>query len=133
MRTETQTLTQSLQESKSQQVSIEKRVNEIDSGNQQLLEKILAVEQDLEGKVQGINSNSSNISDKILSLEDETKSHSQSLVTIQESMAIQVDNMKKVDSERQNAAARAKEDLDVANAANAKAIDEKLHAMNREL
>merc|ERR1739836_142233 len=101
-----------------------------DSGNQQLLEKILAVEQDLEGKVQGINSNSSNISDKILSLEDETKSHSQSLVTIQESMAIQVDNMKKVDSERQNAAARAKEELDVANAANAKAIDEKLQAMN---
>merc|ERR1712241_927155 len=129
LRTETQTLTQSLQESKSQQVSIEKRVNEIDSGNQQLLEKILAVEQDLEGKVQGISSNSS----KILSLEDETKSHSQSLVTIQESMAIQVDNMKKVDSERQNAAARAKEDLDVANAANAKAIDEKLQAMNRDL
>ena len=133
LRTETQTLTQSLQESKSQQVSIEKRVNEIDSGNQQLLEKILAVEQDLEGKVQGINSNSSNISDKIMSLEDETKSHSQSLVTIQESMAIQVDNMKKVDSERQNAAARAKEDLDVANAANAKAIDDKLQAMNRDL
>ena len=43
LRTETQTLTQSLQVSKSQQVSIEKRVNEIDSGNQQLLEKILAV------------------------------------------------------------------------------------------
>merc|ERR1712223_769012 len=133
LRTETQTLTQSLQESKSQQVSIEKRVNEIDSGNQQLLEKILAVEQDLEGKVKGINSNSSNISDKIMSLEDETKSHSQSLVTIQESMAIQVDNMKKVDSERQNAAASAKEDLDVANAANEKAIDDKLQAMNRDL
>merc|ERR1712079_861773 len=59
--------------------------------------------------------------------------HAQSLVTIQESMAIQVDNMKKVDSERQNAAVRAKEDLDVANAANAKAIDDKLQAMSRDL
>ena len=43
LRTETQTLTQSLQVPKLQQVSIERRVNEIDSGNQQLLEKILAV------------------------------------------------------------------------------------------
>ena len=43
LRAETQTLTQSLQVTKLQQVSIERRVNEIDSGNQQLLEKILAV------------------------------------------------------------------------------------------
>merc|ERR1711911_164447 len=70
VRTETHTLSQSLQEYKSQQISIEKRVTEIDSGNQQLLEKILAVEQDLEGKVQGINSSSGNLSDKISSLEE---------------------------------------------------------------
>merc|ERR1712227_1086749 len=48
IRMESQSLSQSLQESKTLQVSIEKRVNDIDSGNQQLLEKILAVEQDLD-------------------------------------------------------------------------------------
>merc|ERR1711911_267302 len=124
VRTETHTLSQSLQEYKSQQISIEKRVTEIDSGNQQLLEKILAVEQDLEGKVQGINSSSGNLSDKISSLEDNTRAHAQSLVTIQESIAIQVNDMKTVESERQNAAVKVKEDLDATTAANTKAISD---------
>merc|ERR550532_997454 len=124
VRTETHTLSQSLQEYKSQQISIEKRVTEIDSGNQQLLEKILAVEEDLEGKVQGINSSSGNLSDKISSLEGNTRAHAQSLVTIQESIAIQVNDMKKVESERQNAAVKVKEDLDATNAANTKAISD---------
>merc|ERR1712227_990156 len=121
---ESQSLSQSLQESKTLQVSIEKRVNDIDSGNQQLLEKILAVEQDLDGKVQGINNASGGISDKISSLENDSKSHAQNIVTIQESLAIQNDTMKKVESERQNAAAKAKEDIDATSAANTKAINE---------
>ena len=124
VRTEIHTLSHSLQEYKSQQVSVEKRVTQIDSGNQQLLEKILAVEQDLEGKVQGINSSSGNLSDKISSLEDNTRAQAQSLVTIQESIAIQVNDMKKVESERQNAAVKAKEDLDAINTANTKVMSE---------
>merc|ERR1712045_205064 len=124
VRTEIHTLSHSLQEYKSQQVSVEKRVTQIDSGNQQLLEKILAVEQDLEGKVQGINSSSGNLSDKISSLEDITRAQAQSLVTIQESIAIQVNDMKKVESERQNAAVKAKEDLDAINTANTKVMSE---------
>merc|ERR1719394_861359 len=124
IRMESQSLSQSLQESKTLQVSIEKRVNDIDSGNQQLLEKILAVEQDLDGKVQGINNASGGISDKISLLENVNKSHAQNIVTIQESLAIQNDTMKKVESERQNAAAKAKEDIDATSAANTKAINE---------
>merc|ERR1719394_569744 len=124
IRMESQSLSQSLQESKTLQVSIEKRVNDIDSGNQQLLEKILAVEQDLDGKVQGINNASGGISDKISLLENDNKSHAQNIVTIQESLAIQNDTMKKVESERQNAAAKAKEDIDATSAANTKAINE---------
>merc|ERR1712227_194633 len=50
--------------------------------------------------------------------------HAQNIVTIQESLAIQNDTMKKVESERQNAAAKAKEDIDATSAANTKAINE---------
>ena len=91
----------------------ERRLAEADAGSQQLLEKLLEVEKDVEGKVRD---NASSVQNQLINLDAENKNNAQMLVTLQESINIQVQDTKKVDAERQRSEAKAKEDLD-ANAA----------------
>ena len=64
IRSETHILTQHLEEVKSLHVATEKRIVEMDAGNQQLLEKLLGVEKDLDGKLQGVNEISNSLDTK---------------------------------------------------------------------
>merc|ERR1711971_858356 len=97
----------------------ERRLAEADAGSQQLLEKLLEVEKDVEGKVRD---NASSVQNQLINLDAENKNNAQMLVTLQESVNIQVQESKKVDAERQRSEAKAKEDLDANAAANARAI-----------
>merc|ERR1719347_1707555 len=97
----------------------ERRLAEADAGSQQLLEKLVEVEKDVEGKVRD---NASSVQNQLINLDAENKNNSQMLVTLQESINIQVQETKKVDAERQRSEAKAKEDLDANAAANARAI-----------
>merc|ERR1719347_224655 len=97
----------------------ERRLAEADAGSQQLLEKLLEVEKDVEGKVRD---NASSVQNQLINLDAEYKNNAQMLVTLQESINIQVQETKKVDAERQRSEAKAKEDLDANAAANARAI-----------
>ena len=97
----------------------ERRLTEADAGNQQLLEKLLEVEKDVEGKVRD---NASSVQNQLTNLDADNKNNAQMLVTLQESINIQVQETKKVDAERQRSEAKAKEDLDANAAANARAI-----------
>merc|ERR1719285_106848 len=97
----------------------ERRLAEADAGSQQLLEKLLEVEKDVEGKVRD---NASSVQNQLINLDAENKNNAQMLVTLQESINIQVQETKKVDAERQRSEAKAKEDLDANAAANARAI-----------
>ena len=97
----------------------ERRLAEADAGNQQLLEKLLEVEKDVEGKVRD---NASSVQNQLTNLDADNKNNAQMLVTLRESINIQVQETKKVDAERQRSEAKAKEDLDANAAANARAI-----------
>merc|ERR1711972_702706 len=121
---ETHILNQRLEEVKSLHVATEKRIVEMDAGNQQLLEKLLGVEKDLDGKLQGVNDNANSLVTKLNSLDNDTKNNSQTIVNLQESIYIQTEQVKKVDAERQQAEAKAKEDMDARGSANAKAISD---------
>merc|ERR1711970_261756 len=60
---------------------------------------------------------------KLNSLDTDNKNNSQTIVNLQESIYLQTEEVKKVDAERQQAEAKAKEDFDATVATNAKAID----------
>merc|ERR1719342_680920 len=124
IRSETHILNQHLEEVKSFYAATEKRIVEMDAGNQQLLEKLLGVEKDLDGKLQGVNDNANSLVTKLNSLDNDTKNNSQTIVNLQESIYIQTEQVKKVDAERQQAEAKAKEDMDARGSANAKAISD---------
>merc|ERR1711892_1123400 len=111
IRSETHILSQHLEEVKSLHVATEKRIVEMDAGNQQLLEKLLGVEKDLDGKLQGVNENANSLDTKLTSLDNDTKNNSQTIVNLQESIFIQTEQVQKVDAERQQAEAKAKEDI----------------------
>ena len=59
-------------------VTTEKRIVEMDAGNQQLLGKLLGVEKDLDGKLQGVNDNAmqtkdnSSLIDRLTIVQDAT-------------------------------------------------------------
>merc|ERR1719210_2980119 len=97
---------------------------DMDSGNQQLLDKLLAVEQDLDGKLKGVNDHSTNLVEKINSLDTENRDNAQKIVTIQESLVLQSQNINKVESERQTSEANAKKELEATVDKNAKAISD---------
>merc|ERR1712013_91904 len=122
IRSETHILNQHLEEVKSLHVATEKRIVEMDAGNQQLLEKLLGVEKDLDGKLQGVNDNANSLVTKLNSLDNDTKNNSQTIVNLQESIYIQTEQVKKVDAERQQAEAKNKEDMENTVSTNAKAI-----------
>merc|ERR1712128_85200 len=113
---------QHLEEVKSLHVATEKRIVEMDAGNQQLLEKLLGVEKDLDGKLQGVNENANSLDIKLTSLDNDTKNNSQTIVNLQESIFIQTEQVQKVDAERQQAEAKAKEDIASTVSTNGKAI-----------
>merc|ERR1711872_1203007 len=122
IRSETHILNQNLEEVKSVHLATETKIHEMDAGNQQLLEKLLGVEKDLDGKLQGVNDNANTLVTKLNSLDNETKNNSQTIVNLQESIYIQTEQVKKVDAERQQAEAKAKEDMEATVSTNAKAI-----------
>merc|ERR1711915_116056 len=122
IRSETHILNQHLEEVRSLHLATDKRIVEMDAGNQQLLEKLLGVEKDLDGKLQGVNENANSLVTKVNSLDNETKNNSQTIVNLQESIYIQTETVKKVDAERQQAEAKAKEDMEATVSTNAKAI-----------
>merc|ERR1712228_1019412 len=122
IRSETHILNQHLKEVRSLHLATDKRIVEMDAGNQQLLEKLLGVEKDLDGKLQGVNENANSLVTKVNSLDNETKNNSQTIVNLQESIYVQTETVKKVDAERQQAEAKAKEDMEATVSTNAKAI-----------
>merc|ERR1712142_1196606 len=122
IRSETNILNQHLEEVRSLHLATDKRIVEMDAGNQQLLEKLLGVEKDLDGKLKGVNENANSLVTKVNSLDNETKNNSQTIVNLQESIYIQTETVKKVDAERQQAEAKAKEDMEATVSTNAKAI-----------
>merc|ERR1712128_136688 len=122
IRSETHTLSQHLEEVKSLHVATEKRIVEMDAGNQQLLEKLLGGEKDLDGKLKGVNENANSLGTKLTSLDNDTKNNSQTIVNLQESIFIQTKQVQKVDAERQQAEAKAKEDIASTVSTNGKAI-----------
>merc|ERR1712123_319577 len=122
IRSETHILSQHLEEVKSLHVATEKRIVEMDAGNQQLLEKLLGVEKDLDGKLQGVNENANSLDTKLTSLDNDTKKNSHTIVNLQESIFIQTEQVQKVDAERQQAEAKAKEDIASTVSTNGKAI-----------
>ena len=73
IRSETHILNQHLEEVRSLHLATDKRIVEMDAGNQQLLEKLLGVEKDLDGKLQVVNENANSLVTKVNSLENETK------------------------------------------------------------
>merc|ERR1711915_398096 len=122
IRSETHILNQHLEEVRSLHLATDKRIVEMDAGNQQLLEKLHGVEKDLDGKLQGVNENANSLVTKVNSLDNETKNNSQTIVNLQESIYIQTETVKKVDAERQQAEAKAMEDMEATVSTNAKAI-----------
>ena len=116
----TQSVCQQLeQQMQTNNSNTERRLTEADAGNQQLLEKLLEVEKDVEGKVRD---NASSVQNQLTNLDADNKNNAQMLVTLRESINIQVQETKKVDAERQRSEAKAKEDLDANAAANAREI-----------
>jgi hypothetical protein len=65
IRGEIHILAQHLEEVKSLHVATEKRIVEMDAGNQQLLEKFLGVEKELDGKLKDVNENSNSLITKL--------------------------------------------------------------------
>ena len=122
-RNETIILTQDISNIKTQNTSMYTRIDEMDAGNQQLLEKLLGVERELDGKLQSVSDNTSEIQTKLGSVDNENKNNAQNIISLQESIFIQTEQVKKVDAERQQSAAKAKEDFDANVDANTKAIE----------
>merc|ERR1712179_623804 len=76
----------------------ERRLAEIDTGSQQLLEKLLEVEKEVEGK---LSNNTSSLENRLNTLDADNKNNSLQIVNIQESINIQSEEVKKLDAERQ--------------------------------
>ena len=82
IRSETHILNQHLEEVRSLHLATDKRIVEMDAGNQQLLEKLLGVEKELDGKLQGVNENANSLVKKVNSLDIEIKNNSQTIVNL---------------------------------------------------
>lgn len=114
------TINEYAQQMNSQKDAIEKRISQMDTGNQQLLGKILDVEQDFDGKLKD---NTDKLGIMFDTLENENKDHAQKLVGLQEAIYIQTEQVKKVDAERQQASVKAENDVKITAENNAKYID----------
>merc|ERR1711970_1465062 len=121
---DTLAITQEIDLLKSHSSGITNKLDEMDTGNQQLLEKLLGIERDLDGKLQGINHSAYELQTKFDSMDNENKNNSQQIINLQESIFIQSEQVKRVEVERQQAAQKANEAFEASVDNNAKAINE---------
>ena len=111
--------------------SLLSKINNLEKDNAQSLtdfkkdldNKLTEHEKDVDGKLQVVNDKANSLVIKLNSLDTDNKNNSQTIVNLQESIYLQTEQVKKVDAERQQAEAKAKEDFETTVATNAKAID----------
>ena len=89
MKKETLAITQEIDLLKSHSSGINNKLDEMDTGNQQLLEKLLGIERDLNEKLQGINHSANELQTKFDSMDNENKNNSQQIINLQGSIFIQ--------------------------------------------
>merc|ERR1719342_2013577 len=118
------------------------RIGHLDSVNQNLVEKLLGFQTDFDGKLKkqeqmddsllnkinelqlNNNDNVSSLQNQLADLDSDNKNNIQQIFTLQESINIQSEQVKKVDAERQKEANKTKEDIESTIASNAKAISD---------
>merc|ERR1719153_564581 len=118
------------------------RIGHLDSVNQNLVEKLLGFQTDFDGKLKkqeqiddsllnkinelqlNNNDNVSSLQNQLANLDSDNKNNIQQIFTLQESINIQSEQVKKVDAERQKEANKTKEDIESTIASNAKAISD---------
>merc|ERR1712042_192177 len=83
---------------------------------------LAALKEDIGLKMKGINDNSDGIAERVSSLDGDFKSNLEKVIRLEESMHIQIENTKKIENERQTDALRAKEEIELMNAANSKSF-----------
>merc|ERR1712106_393353 len=103
-KTETTMLKHDLESVVTQNTLMLTKISGMDNGNQHMLEKLLSIETDFNGKVVGISDNAEDLKLRIINVGTEGKNNSQGLISIQESLNIQAEQVKKVESERQKSA-----------------------------
>merc|ERR1712106_418853 len=103
-KTETTLLKHDLESVVTQNTNMLTKISDMDNGNQQMLEKLLSIETDFNGKVVGVSDNAEDLKLMIINVDSVTKNNSQGLINIQESLNIQAEQVKKVESERQKSA-----------------------------
>merc|ERR1712106_1202788 len=103
-KTETTMLKHDLESVVTQNTLMLTKISGMDNGNQQMLEKLLSIETDFNGKVVGISDNAKDLKLMIINVDTESKKNSQGSISIQESLNIQAEQVKKVESERQKSA-----------------------------
>merc|ERR1712025_82603 len=118
---------------KSQNTTTLTRMSDMDNGNQQLLEKVLNLESDFNGKFVGFNNSTEELKLMIVNIDNESKNNSQGLISIQESLNIQAEQVKKVESERQKSAHESNKAFIVKMDENAKAIEDMKRDMSNAL
>merc|ERR1711874_167399 len=121
---EAKLLSSKIEKSESQQFSLEKKMGDMDASNHQLLDKLLAVEQDLDGKLRGVHDNSNDLMDRINALDTDNRDNAQRLVSLQERLVLQTDHITKVESERAMSEVQAKKELEITVNTNARAISD---------
>merc|ERR1712098_311501 len=101
---------------------------------------LAALKEDIGLKMKGIYDNSDGIAERVSSLDGDFKSNLEKVICLEESMHIQIENTKKIENERQTDALRAKEEIELMNAANSKSfatfqtqISEKVHIIEGNL
>merc|ERR1712106_660179 len=103
-KTETTMLKHDLESVVTQNTLMLTKISGMDNGNQHMLEKLLSIETDFNGKVVGISDNAKDLKLMIINVDTESKKNSQGSISIQESLNIQAEQVKKVESERQKSA-----------------------------
>merc|ERR1711892_460804 len=103
-KTETTMLKHDLESVVTKNTNMLTKISDMDNGNQQMMEKLLSIETDFNGKVVGVSDNAEDLKLMIINVDSETKNNSQVLINIQESLNIQAEQVKKVESERQKSA-----------------------------
>merc|ERR1712106_299525 len=98
-KTETTILKHDLESLVTQNTNMLTKISDMDNGNQHMLEKLLSIETDFNGKVVGVSDNAEDLKLMIINVNSETKNNSQGLISIQESLNIQAEQVKKVESE----------------------------------
>ena len=78
----------------------------------------------MDGNLLGVNESANTLETKLILVNNDTKNTSRTIVNIQESIFIQTEQVEKVDDERQQAEAKAKDDIVSTVSTNGKAVDD---------